>query len=103
MITIKSFTFNPFQENTYVAFDETNECIIVDPGCYDHEENKILKCYIQENHLKPVALINTHCHLDHVFGNKFVSDTFNLKPLMHKLDLPMLEYAPLAATKYGVH
>ena len=103
MITIKSFTFNPFQENTYIAFDETNECIIVDPGCYDHEENKLLKCYIQENHLKPVALINTHCHLDHVFGNKFVCDTFNLKPLMHKLDLPMLEYAPLAATKYGVH
>ena len=55
-----------------------------------------------ENHLKPVALINTHCHLDHVFGNKFVCDTFNLKPLMHKLDLPMLEYAPLAANKYGV-
>ena len=51
MITIKSFTFNPFQENTYIAFDETNECIIVDPGCYDHEENKILKSYIEENHL----------------------------------------------------
>ena len=103
MISIKSFTFNPFQENTYIAYDETKDCIIVDPGCYDENENSILKSFIEKENLKPVALVNTHCHLDHVFGNKFVADTYNLSPLMHKLDLPMLEYAPLAATKYGVH
>jgi glyoxylase-like metal-dependent hydrolase (beta-lactamase superfamily II) len=103
MIKIQSFTFNPFQENTYIAFDETNECIIVDPGCYDETENDILRNFIDQNNLKPVALINTHCHLDHIFGNKFVADTYNLSPQMHKLDLPMLEYAPLAASKYGVH
>ena len=103
MIRIKSFTFNPFQENTYIAYDETKECIIVDPGCYDEDENSILENFIKQENLKPVALINTHCHLDHVFGNKFVADTYNLNPVMHKLDLPMLEYAPLAATKYGVH
>ena len=103
MIKIQSFTFNPFQENTYIAFDETNECIIVDPGCYDENENTVLKNFISQNNLNPVALINTHCHLDHIFGNKFVADTYNLSPQMHKLDLPMLEYAPLAANKYGVH
>jgi len=103
MIKIQSFTFNPFQENTYIAYDETNECIIVDPGCYDENENKVLKNFIDQNNLKPVALINTHCHLDHIFGNKFVTDTYKLSPQMHKLDLPMLEYAPLAANKYGVH
>lgn len=103
MIKIQSFTFNPFQENTYIAFDETNECIIVDPGCYDETENDILRNFVDQNNLKPVALINTHCHLDHIFGNKFVADTYNLSPQMHKLDLPMLEYAPLAASKYGVH
>ena len=103
MISIKSFTFNPFQENTYIAYDESKECVIVDPGCYDANENAILKSFIEKENLKPVALINTHCHLDHVFGNKFVADTYNLSPVMHKLDLPMLEYAPLAATKYGVH
>ena len=103
MISIKSFTFNPFQENTYIAYDETKDCIIVDPGCYDENENSILKSFIEKENLKPVALVNTHCHLDHVFGNKFVADTYNLSPLMHKLDLPMLEYAPLAASKYGVH
>ena len=103
MIKIQSFTFNPFQENTYIAYDDTNECIIVDPGCYDENENTILKNFIEHNNLKPVGLINTHCHLDHIFGNKFVADTYKLNPQMHQLDLPMLEYAPMAANKYGVH
>ena len=103
MISIKSFTFNPFQENTYIAFDESKECIIVDPGCYDESENIILKKFIDQNNLKPQALVNTHCHLDHVFGNNFVADTYNLSPMMHKADLPMLEYAPLAAQTYGVN
>lgn len=103
MIHIKKFTFNPFKENTYIAYDETKECIIVDPGCYDENENSILKTFIEQENLKPVALINTHCHLDHIFGNKFVADTYNLSPVMHKLDSPMLEYAPMAASKYGVH
>lgn len=103
MITIQSFTFNPFQENTYVAYDETLECIIVDPGCYDAKDNAVLSKFIEENKLKPVALVNTHCHLDHLFGNKFVSDTYQLEPIMHKADLPLLEYAPLTAIQYDLH
>lgn len=103
MIIIQSFTFNPFQENTYIAYDETKECIIVDPGCYDETENNVLKHFIEQNNLKPVALINTHCHLDHIFGNHFIAQTYDLSPQMHKLDLPMLDYAPMAANTYGVH
>lgn len=103
MISIKSFTFNPFQENTYIAFDESKECMIVDPGCYDKTENTILKNFIEQHNLKPVALVNTHCHLDHIFGNSFVADTYNLSPIIHQDDLPMLEYAPLAARTYGVN
>ena len=103
MIQVKCFTFNPFQENTYIVFDESKECMIIDPGCYDENENKILENFIKVQGLLPVLLINTHCHLDHVFGNQFVSQRYNLLPLMHKLDIPMLEYAPLAAEKYGVH
>ena len=102
MITIQSFTFNPFQENTYVAYDETLECIIVDPGCYDAKDNAVLSKFIEENKLKPVALVNTHCHLDHLFGNKFVSDTYQLEPIMHEADLPLLEYAPLTAIQYDL-
>ena len=103
MISIKSITFNPFQENTYIAFDETKECIIIDPGCYDERENIILKNFIEQKNLKPVALVNTHCHLDHIFGNNFVADKYKLIPTMHKDDLPMLEYASIAAIKYGVN
>ena len=103
MILTKSFTFNPFQENTYIIFDESKECIIIDPGCYDQTENSILKNFIKKNNLKPVALVNTHCHLDHIFGNSFVAETYNLSPIMHEADLPILEYAPIAARSYGVN
>ena len=102
MIKIQSFTFNPFQENTYIAYDETKECIIIDPGCYDSNEESILKNFIEKNDLKPKMLINTHCHLDHIFGNQFVCDSYQLKPVMHRLDLPILEYAPMAASRYGL-
>lgn len=80
MIKIHSFVFGPFQENTYVLSDESNECVIIDPGCYDNGERKMLVAYISANNLKPVKLLNTHCHLDHIFGNGFVFDTYGLKP-----------------------
>ena len=70
MIKVHYFTFNPFQENTYILFDETKECIIIDPGCGDGNERKALEHYINQEKLKPVKLINTHCHIDHVLGNK---------------------------------
>ena len=73
MINVKKFTFNPFSENSYVLYDETKECVIVDPGCYEQFEKDKLEKYILENNLKPVMLINTHCHIDHILGNKFVS------------------------------
>ena len=72
MIHVASFTFNPFQENTYILYDETKECIIIDPGCYTANERKQLTSFIQKNDLLPVRLINTHCHLDHICGNRQV-------------------------------
>ena len=74
MIKIKKFTFNPVRENTYVLFDETSDCVIIDPGMYDSEEQNEFHRFIKDNNLKPVLLLNTHCHYDHVFGNKFVFD-----------------------------
>ena len=69
---IKKFTFNPFQENTFVIWDDTKECIIIDPGCYNKLEENEFESFIKDHKLKPVKLINTHCHIDHIFGNNFV-------------------------------
>jgi glyoxylase-like metal-dependent hydrolase (beta-lactamase superfamily II) len=88
---IKSFTFNPFQENTFVVYDNTKECLIIDPGCYSENERTELRTFIMSEELKPVKLINTHCHIDHVLGNKFVSELWDLELYMHKEDLPVLE------------
>ena len=98
---IKKFTFNSFQENTYVI-DSQNQCMIVDPGCQNEIEEKILTNYIENENLVPVQLINTHCHIDHIFGNKFISKKYNLKAKIHKLDFPLLENAKIIANHYGV-
>jgi len=102
MANIASFTFSPFQENTYVIYDETKECIIIDPGCYDSQERNILVNFIAENNLRPVRLVNTHCHIDHVFGNAFVAKKYNLKLEAHKGEEIVLAAAEIAAKMYGL-
>lgn len=101
-MTVQPFTFNPFSENTYIVFDETKECIIIDPGCYFPNEKKELMDFIEKNKLKPVKLLNTHCHLDHICGNKFVAEKYKLKLEMHQADLPVLHYAGEAGKQYGL-
>ena len=91
MLTVKFFTFSPFSENTYILHDETNECAIIDAGCYTTQEQAILKDYISDKKLKPVLLLSTHSHIDHITGNRFVFDTYGLKPIIHQLDLPTLQ------------
>ncbi|HEU5052632.1 MAG TPA: MBL fold metallo-hydrolase [Hanamia sp.] len=94
MFQIKTFTFNPVQENTYVLYNEQNECIIIDPGCYFDAEKEELKSFISRHKLKPKLLLNTHCHLDHVFGNKFIAEEFKLTLNTHAKEKDMLEMAP---------
>ncbi len=94
MITVKSFAFNPVQENTYVLSDEKDACWIIDPGCYFGNERNALKEYIEQQGLSPVMLLNTHCHLDHVFGNKFVGDSWDLPLHLHEKEQPLLHAAP---------
>lgn len=102
MIVIQVFVFGPFQENTYVLHDETKECIIIDPGCYTAEERAELAAFIDKQKLTPVKLINTHCHLDHVFGNGFVAEKYNLKLEINKLDKPVLDAFMPSAKMYGL-
>ena len=99
---IKKLTFNSFQENSYII-SSNNECMIIDPGCCDDHEREMLSNYIKENNLIPKYLINTHCHLDHIFGNRFVSEKYNLKAYMHKKDFPLLENAEKIAEYYQVN
>jgi glyoxylase-like metal-dependent hydrolase (beta-lactamase superfamily II) len=94
MLSIKAFTFSPVQENTYILYNAKKECCIIDPGCYFPEEKEQLKAAIEEAGLKPVLLLNTHCHLDHVFGNKFVHDTWKLALHLHEKEKPLLDFAP---------
>lgn len=101
MIQIKKLTFNGFQENTYVLYDETKECIIIDPGCYDRAEEKVLFDFIEKEGLKPVKLVNTHGHIDHVLGNYFVSQTYGLKLYAHQLIIGQLEAIPNYSQLYG--
>ncbi|MFK7807183.1 MAG: MBL fold metallo-hydrolase [Saprospiraceae bacterium] len=102
MALVAKFTFNPFQENTYVVYDDSGECIIFDPGCFTAEEKNQLSTFISANNLKPVRLINTHCHLDHVFGNKYVSETYELGLEIHEGELPVLQAVPQACALYGL-
>ena len=102
MALVAKFTFNPFQENTYIVYDETKECIIFDPGIYTDEEKKQFADFIDSAGLKPVRLINTHCHLDHVFGNKYVAETWNLGLEIHEGELPVLQAVPQICAFYGL-
>lgn len=103
MITIKSFTFGPFQENTYILHDETGECIIIDPGCYDDRERKALSDYISTQKLSPKLLLNTHGHIDHVVGNKFVFEKYGLQPLINTKDLKALHALTTVAQIYQLN
>ena len=99
---IKKLTFNPIQENMYVIYDDSKECIIIDPGCYFHQEKEGLRSFIEENELKPVKLINTHCHLDHICGNKYVAETWKLKLEANKLDEYNLQRSIEAGILYNM-
>ena len=100
---IKKFTFNPYQENTYVLYDETGACVIIDPGMYTGAEQNQLVAFIKEHNLTPERLLNTHCHIDHVLGNKFVFDNWGLKPEFHKGELYILQAVAGYAPQMGMH
>lgn len=102
MINVHYFAFGPFQENTYVLWDETNECIILDPGNSTTTENKKLSDFISQKNLKVKRLILTHAHIDHINGNKYIFDTYGLLPEVHQDDVYFIENHLVSATMYGL-
>lgn len=102
MAYVKIFQFNPLQENTYLLYNDDGECIIVDPGCYTDAERDRLANFIQTASLKPMMLVNTHCHLDHVFGNKFVHETYGLELYIHEGEKQVLEMAPTSGLMWNL-
>lgn len=102
MLKIRQFTFNPVQENTYVIFNDKGASAIIDPGCYFDYEYKELTDFIDKNHLSPKCLLNTHCHLDHVFGNRFVAEKYGLTLQLHPNEKRLLDYAPTSGVSWGL-
>jgi len=100
-ISIESFQFNAFQENTFLVWDSSKNCVIIDPGCYSRDEQFELLNFIESNELKVVALLNTHAHIDHVLGNQFVLKNFKVDYYLHPEDLKVLQSVENYAHLYG--
>ncbi len=103
LLSLKTFTFNPFQENTYLlADDSSKECILFDPGCSNKAEEQELKNYIESARLTPTLLVNTHCHIDHILGNYFVAITWNLPLHLHRNELMTMQQSSLWGQSMGM-
>ena len=101
MLNINFFTFNAFEENTYVISNEKNECWIIDPGMYDKREVAQITSYITDKQLQPKAIINTHTHLDHIFGVQALVDKYHIPFGIHEQELDVLKMAAGSATLFG--
>jgi len=101
MIQVETLVFNDFQVNTYVLFDETKECIIIDPGCSNETEQKKLDLLIELKGLKPVGMYNTHLHIDHIFGNEYVLHKYKLSFSIHPEGIHFLNTAIGYASVFG--
>ena len=102
MFAVKVFIFSPVQENTYILYNERKDCIIIDPGCYYDDEKDALAFFVENNGLSPRLLLNTHCHLDHVFGNKWVSEKYGLILHLHDKEKIVLDNAPVAGLRWNL-
>ena len=102
MLQVDYLTFNAFQENTYFVYNEKGNCLIFDPGMNNSGEEEAFVNFIESKELNPVRLINTHCHLDHIFGNNFVAEKYGLSLEIHEGELPVLQAAPQIGQMYGV-
>jgi hydroxyacylglutathione hydrolase len=102
MLNQHLLTFGPFQENTYILYNEHKQCWITDPGMYGPEETEEFISYIEDHQLQPQAIINTHAHIDHIFGVQALVDKYNIPFAIHTKEQPILDYASSSASVFGL-
>ncbi len=102
MINIETFVFNPFQENTYLLYDHTGECIIVDAGCEQQAERELLVNHMDEHGFRPMKLVNTHCHVDHILGVAYLARKYGLPFLIHPAEKALLSHSRQQADFFGL-
>lgn len=103
MAKIEIFIFNSFQENTFLLYDESKECIVIDAGCNEEQEYKQIDSFITENNLTLKSIINTHCHIDHIMGNAYLVNKYKVPSIAHKEDMPLLERSNDMAMAFGLN
>ncbi len=101
MIKVQKFVFNPFNENSFLLYDETGKCIMVDMGSYTVDEKKEVLYFIENNRLEPVMIANTHCHVDHILGNSFFKNKYKAATAAHSDDEFLLKNAVEHGTMFG--
>jgi hydroxyacylglutathione hydrolase len=101
MIEIRKFVFNAFMVNTYILYDETGECVLVDAACYEPKEEQEISKFIAGNNLKLVRNLNTHCHIDHVLGNNFIAQTYGINPEYHENSVPFFHTVKEIGSSFG--
>ena len=102
MLQAQRFTFNPLREHTYVLYDDTKACAVIDPGCSNPGEEKVLSRFLADKQLTLQHVLNTHGHIDHTVGNHYLKEAYGLSPKLHPADLSLVEGTPPYGTAFGM-
>ena len=94
--------FSPIDVNTYILADKDNKCAVIDCGCYTDAEFKRFTGFLEKKNLQPVLLLNTHCHLDHVFGSKWFLEKYGIGAFCHKAEEMNMKNCQKHALMFGL-
>ena len=102
MLSVKTFVCNELQENTYVVYNESKACVIIDAGNHLKEEDEYIIGFIDRNGLKPIMLLNTHSHIDHVMGNAVIAKRYGIELASHPIEKPYYDKVWMYASAFGI-
>lgn len=103
MLSVKTFIFNPIQVNTYIVYNANKDCVIIDAGNFERFEDEQIVNYIEKNGLKPLMLLNTHSHIDHVMGNRLIADKYHVELAAHPIEKPFYDKVWMYAAAFGIN